>query len=51
VTGAGGVLHRGRFLGPYRDEVEFKGKPWPPLVVVNRALKKSYRYLNALGLS
>jgi sugar phosphate isomerase/epimerase len=45
------MLRRGGYQGPYSVEVEFKGKPWPPLVVVNRALKKSYRYLNALGLS
>ena len=28
-----------------------KGNPWPPLDVVNRALKKSYRHLTGLGLS
>jgi sugar phosphate isomerase/epimerase len=46
-----GTLRQGGYGGPYSVEVEFKGHPWPPLAAVNRAMAKSYRYLNRLGLS
>jgi sugar phosphate isomerase/epimerase len=45
------MFRRGGYTGPFSVEVEFKGHPWPPLPVVNRALAKSYRFLNSLGLS
>lgn len=45
------TLRRGGYSGPYSVEVEFKGPPWPPLEAVNRAMAKSYRYLERLGLS
>jgi predicted TIM-barrel fold metal-dependent hydrolase len=45
------LFRREGYLGPYCVEVEFRGHPWPPPAAVNRALRKSYRYLNRLGLS
>ncbi len=45
------MLRRGGYRGPCCVEVEFQGHPWPPPAVVNRALKKSYKYLSSLGLS
>jgi sugar phosphate isomerase/epimerase len=46
-----GMLRRGGYQGPCSVEIEFKGEPWPPLAVVNRAVGRSYRYLSGLGLS
>ena len=45
------MFQRAGYTGPYSVEVEFKGHPWPPLAVVNRALARSYKYLNRFGLS
>jgi sugar phosphate isomerase/epimerase len=45
------MFRRSRYAGPFSVEVEFKGHPWPPLPAVNRAMAKSYRFLNGLGLS
>jgi sugar phosphate isomerase/epimerase len=45
------LFRRGGYSGPFSVEVEFKGHPWPALVVVNQALRQSYRYLTRLGLS
>lgn len=45
------MFRRGGYTGPFSVEVEFRGHPWPPLAAVNRAMRKSYQYLNRLGLS
>jgi sugar phosphate isomerase/epimerase len=45
------MLRRGGYTGPYSVEVEFKGHPWPPVATVNQAMRRSYKYLNGLGLS
>jgi len=44
------MLRRGGYTGPYSVEIEFKGHPWPPLDVVDRAMRASYKYLNRFGL-
>jgi len=45
------MFRRGGYTGPFSVEVEFRGHPWPPLATVNRAMRKSYKYLNCLGLA
>ena len=45
------ILARGRYAGPISVEVEFMDDPWPALADVDRAMKASYEYLAALGLS
>ena len=45
------TFRRGGYSGPLSVEVEFKGDPWPSLAAVNRAMARSYQYLNCLGLS
>ncbi len=41
---------RGGYRGPFRVELEFTDKGWPPLETVNAAMKRSFKTLIALGL-
>lgn len=45
------MLRTAGYTGPYSVELEFQGEPWPPLADVTSAMRRSYTYLQSLGLS
>ncbi len=45
------LLEEAGYAGPYSVEIEFEGEPWPPLEVVDEAMRQSYEHLSSLGLS
>jgi L-ribulose-5-phosphate 3-epimerase len=44
-----GVLRGAGYAGPLSVELEFQGEPWPPLVRVTDALRRSREHLEQLG--
>jgi L-ribulose-5-phosphate 3-epimerase len=45
-----GQFEAAGYTGPFSVELEFQGEPYPPLEIIDEAMKQSYEFLNKLGL-